>query len=423
MRRLAALIIGVALGAAACGGSGAGAQRTMTGTLAIASFNPFSGQFADFGPEQYAGCYAAVQLINRAGGVLGHSLNCLKVDSQGEPAAGELAARKMLASTPNLVAVLGPSSGEALVTVPLINRARVPMFPDAGQGAFDRSSYRYLWRMIASDDAAGYAMAIWAHKQGYRRGVALFGSDDQATVPTLLKGFEQLGGGIVINQLLGEGKASYAAEVDAVLQAKPDVIFTEVNAETGAAFLSELVKRHAPIPIVGTQVTLQPGWFEAVSKSIGPEVLAKSFVALEPYAPPQGRPWEIFNDALLASGSEVPNPGQWSTDPYTISDYDSVTIVALAMVAAGSADPAFFNPYVRTVTTRGADTVEVHSYAEGVTGLASGHPIQYVGPSGPIAFDKWQNAPGGFSVAVYDPGGTTKLIESITASAIGELSR
>jgi len=425
MRRLAMLMTGIAIAASACGGSSQATPRTMTGTVVVANFNSFSGPNADFGPEQYAGCYAAIQLINRTGGALGHSLDCIKVDSQGEQVAGEQAARSMLASTPNLVAVSGPGSNEALTTIPLIDRARIPFFPEAGQAVYDTSTYRFLWRLVPSDDAAGYAMAIWAYKQGYRRGVALFGSDvtSQANVPTLLKGFRQLGGTIVLNQSLEADKGSYAAEVDALIQARPDVIFTEIDDKTAALFLSELLKRHAPIPIVGTQPTLQPGWLDAVSKSIGPAVLAKSFVAVQPYAAPQGRAWEIFNDALLASAPAVPNPGQWSSDPYTSVTYDEVTIVALAIVAAGTPDPAFFNPYVRTVTTRGANTVEVHSYAEGLAALTSGHPIQYVGPSGPMAFDKWQNAPGGFSVAVYDPSGSTKLIEAIAATAIGELSR
>jgi len=425
MRRLAMLMTGIAIIASACGGSGQATPRTMTGTVVVANFNSFSGPNADFGPEQYAGCYAAIQLINRAGGALGHSLDCTKVDSLGEQVAGELAARSMLASTPNLVAVTGPGSNEALTTIPLIDRARIPFFPEAGQAVYDTSTYRFLWRLVPPDDAAGYAMAIWAYKQGYRKGVALFGNDvtSQANVPTLLKGFRQLGGTIVLNQSLQADKGSYAAEVDALIQARPDVIFTEIDDKTAALFFSELLKRHAPIPIVGTQPTLQPAWLDAVSQSIGPAVLAKSFVAVQPYAAPQGRAWEIFNDALLASTPAVPNPGQWSSDPYTSVTYDEVTIVALAMVAAGTADPAFFNPYVRTVTTRGANTVEVHSYAEGLTALTSGHPIQYVGPAGPMAFDKWQNAPGGFSVAVYDPSGSTKLIEAISASAIGELSK
>lgn len=424
MRWLATLMAGVALAASACGGSGPAAARTITGTLTIANLQPFSGADADFGTLMYAGCYAAVQLINRAGGALGHYLDCVKVDTQSEAESSELA-RTMLASTPNLVAVLGPGSNEAPSTVPLINRARVPMFTDAGQATFDRSNYAYLWRMTPADDAAGYAMAIWAHKQGYRRGAAVFGSDasSQANVPTLLKGFRQLGGSIVVNQSLEMGKPSYAAEVEAVIQANPDVIFTEVDGNTAAIFFSELLKRHAQIPIIGTNVTLEPGWLDAVSRSIGPAIFAKTFVAVQPYAAPQGRAWEIFNDALLTSSSEIPNPGQWSDNPYVMSDFDAVTIAALAMVAAGTVDPAVFNPYVKNVTAGGANTVVVHSYAEGLFALRTGHAIQYVGPSGPMAFDRWQNAAVGFSLAVYDPSGHTTLIDSIAASAIGALSR
>jgi len=418
------LMFGVALAASACGGNSAGAPRTMTGTLTIANLQPFSGADADFGTLMYAGCYAAVQLINRAGGALGHSLDCVKVDTKSEAESGELA-RTMLASTPNLVAVLGPGSNEAPSTVPLINRARVPMFTDAGQAIFDRSSYAYLWRMTPSDDAAGYAMAIWAHKQGYGRGAAVFASDasSQANVPTLLKGFRQLGGSMVVSQSLEMGKASYAAEVEAVVQANPDVIFTEVDGKTAAIFFSELLKRHAQIPIIGTNVTLEPGWLDAVSRSIGPAIFAKSFVAVQPYAAPQGRAWEIFNDALLATSPEIPNPGQWSGNPYVMSDFDAVTIVALAMVAAGTVDPAIFNPYVKSVTSGGANTVVVHSYAEGLSALRTGHKIQYIGPSGPMAFDQWQNAAIGFSLATYDLSGQTTLIDSIAASAIGALSR
>lgn len=423
MRRLAALMIGVALAASACGGSSAGAPRTITGTISIANLQPFSGADADFGTLMYAGCYAAVQPINRAGGALGHSLDCVKVDTRSEAESGELA-RRMLASTPNLVAVLGPGSNEAPSTVPLINRARVPMFTDAGQAEFDRSSYAYLWRMTPADDAAGYAMAIWAHKQGYRRGAAVFGADvsSQANVPTLVKGFHQLGGSMVVDQSLVMGKVSYAAEVDAVVQASPDVIFTELDSKTAAMFFSELLKRHAPIPIIGTNVTLEPAWLAAVSESIGPAIFAKSFVAVQPYAAPQGRAWEIFNDALLTSSPEIANPGQWSSNPYVMSDFDAVTIAALAMVAAGTVDPVIFNRYVKNVTTGGANTVVVHSYAQGLSALSTGHAIQYVGPSGPMAFDRWQNAPVGFSLAAYDPSGQTTLIGSITADAVGQLS-
>jgi len=423
MRRLAMLMTGIAIVASACGGSSQGTPRTMTGPLVIAAFNPFSGSEASFGPEEFAGCYVAVQLINRTGGVLGHPLQCLTVDTQSDPVAGERALKNMLASTPNLVAILGPSSDESVPTVPLINAARIPMFADAGLAIYDRTSYQYFWRLTAADDAGGYAMAIWAYQQGYRRGATLFGNDtDQANVPTLLKGFKRLGGTIVINEPMVEDKTSYAAEVDAVIRAQPDVIFTEIDPRTAAVFLAELLKRQPGIPIIGTQTAIQPDWLQAVTKAIGVETLAKSFVAVQPYAAPQGRPWETFNDALLLAGSDVPDPGQWSSDPYTIANYDAVTITALAMVEAGTTDPAFFNRFIRSVTDAGVNNVVVHSYDEGVQVLAAGHTIQYVGPSGPIAFDQWHNVAGGFSVASYDPSGETKLMGAVDAAAVAKLA-
>ena len=423
MRRLAALMIGVALAAGACGGSAAGAPRTMTGALTIAMLQPFSGPDANFGPEESAGCYPAIQLINRAGGVLGHPLECLNVDTQSDAVVGERALRNLLASTPNLVAILGPSSDESVPTVPLIDAAHIPMFLDAGQAIYDRTSHQYLWRLTASDDATGYAMAIWAYRQGYRRGATLFGNDtDQANVPTLLKGFRQLGGTIVINEPYLEGKTSYAAEVDAVIQARPDVIFSEIDAQTAGVFFSELVKRQPALPIVGTQAIAQPDWLHAVSKSVGPDVLAKFFAAVQPYAAPQGRPWEIFNEALLAAGSNVPNPGQWSSDPYAMANYDAVTIAALAMVEAGTTDPRFYNPFIKSVTDGGTNDVVVHSYEEGIKVLAAGDAIQYVGPSGPIVFDRWHNVAGGYSIVSYDPSGETKLIGAVDATAVGKLS-
>jgi ABC-type branched-subunit amino acid transport system substrate-binding protein len=421
VRRLAAMMIGVALLASACGGNGAAAPRTMTGTLVVASLNPYSGPDAGFGPEAAAGCYPAVALINKSGGVLGHRLECLNVDTQGTPVGGESALRNLLASVPNLVTILGPSSDESVATVPLIDAARIPMFLDAGQGIYDQTGYQYLWRPTPSDDAIGYAMAIWAYKQGYRRGATIFGNDtEQANVPTLLKGFQRLGGNIVINQPMVKGKASYAAEVDAMIQARPDVIFTEIDPATAAVFLSELVARHSPLPIVGTQVTAQPDWLLAVSHAIGAQTLAGSFAGVQPYAPPQGRPWEIFNEALLAASGDVPNPGQWSSDPYAIANYDAVNIAALAMVEAKTTDPAFFNRYIKSVTDAGTNTVVVHSFEEGTRALSGGHLIQYVGPSG-IVFDQWHNVAGGFSVVSYDPSGETKLIGAIDAATVGKL--
>ena len=53
---------------ASCGNTPQGATpRVYKGNLTFASFNPFTGPDASFGPEMVAGCVPAVRLINDSG--------------------------------------------------------------------------------------------------------------------------------------------------------------------------------------------------------------------------------------------------------------------------------------------------------------------------------------------------------------------
>src|SRR6266550_69957 len=222
------LAVAAVLALAACGSTPPSATpKTYTGTLTFASFNPFTGPDASFGPEMAAGCIPAAHLINQAGG--------------------------------------------ALATVPIINRAQIPMFGDTGQAAFDKSTYDYFWRLTPPDDAAGIAMAIYAYRKGYRKGAAVFGNDlsSQGNVPNLLAAFSKLGGKIVLNQSIALDKGSYRSEVQALVAANPDVIFTEASPQTNAAYFSQLQQLHGMIPVIGTQPTVQPPWIKAVGGAIG----------------------------------------------------------------------------------------------------------------------------------------------------------
>jgi ABC-type branched-subunit amino acid transport system substrate-binding protein len=409
---------------AACGSTTAGATpKTYTGALTFASFNPFTGPDASFGPEMAAGCIPAANLINQAGGILGHQTQCIAVDTRGDPADAVPAAQQMIATNPNLVGMNGPSSDEALATVPIIDRAHILMFADSGQAAFDRSNYKYFYRLTPPDDAAGVAMAVYAFKKGYRRGAAVFGSDlsSQGNVPNLLSAFRKLGGTIVANQTLTLDQSSYRTEVTALVAANPDVIFTEADPQTDAAYLSQLQQLHGLIPVVGTQPTVQPPWAAAVGGAIGKANLAKYFAGAQPYSTSQGPAWMVYNTALLASGSTVPKPEQWSQDPYTETDYDAIVLMALAMLEAKTPDPAFFNAFIPAVVGNAPGATEVHSYKEGMDAIAAGHKINYVGAGGPISFDQYRNSTGAFELVGYAPDGSNPHLDVVTASEIAKL--
>jgi ABC-type branched-subunit amino acid transport system substrate-binding protein len=383
-------------------------------TIVIGNFNPFSGADASFGPEMVAGCQPAVRLINNGGGVLGHKFSCVEFDTRGDPADAVPAANKMIATNSSLGGILGPSADEALATVPILDQAKVPMFVDTGQAFFDKSSYKYFWRITPADDVKGYALALWAKKAG--------DAGSQSDVPTLLKAWKKLGGKMVDNVKLALDQSSYRTEIEQMLATKPQVIFTEIDPQTAGTFLSELQQLKGLIPVLGTEITLQSPWLKAVTGAIGKSAMTKYVTGMQPYAPTAGASWTTFDKALLASKSQVPQPSQWASDPYTMTYYDGVTIMALAMLSAKSTDRGTYNKSIMAVTEPGAGKTVVTSFAQGKAALAKGERIQYVGAGGPIAFNKSHNSSGAFEAAVQ-ANGNVKIVGEVTANQIAALTK
>ena len=419
---LVAVAAVLAVSAAACSSAPSGAVKNTT--LTVAAFNPFTGPDASFGPEMMAGCLTAAAEVNAAGGVLSNKVACSSVDTRGDPADAVTAAAKMLATTPHLLGVLGPSGDEADSTAPLINAAKIPMFADTGQASFDRTTLPYFWRMTPADDVQGAAMALYAKQKGYLRGAAVFGNDigSQGSVPTLLKAYSALGGQIVLNQKIALNQASYQPEVEQLIAAKPQVIFTEASPQANATYFEELQQLSHLIPVIGSDATLsQTAWLSAMTAAIGKPALSKYFTGATPYAAASGPAWQVYNKYVLATAGVTKPASQWTDDPYSMVDYDGLMVMALAATAAKSTNPAVWNAYIPKVTTASATAMVVHSYAAGIAALKAGKTIDYVGATGIIVWNKWHNSTGEFEVQGYQPNGSTPSVGLITAADLAPL--
>ncbi len=406
--------------AAACssgaGGGTVAGHAPLTFDVAIA----FTGPDAPFGPETMAGCVPAVKLINAGGGVLGHKFRCSSTNTQGDPADAVPAIDKMLATSSGVVGVLGPSSDEASAVVPVLNAASIPMFPVTGQPSFDKSSYKYFWRTLPADDQLGYAMAAWGKLKGYAKASAFFGNSvgGQAQVPGLVSGYKRMGMLISPNLAIALDQSSYRSEIEQILGAHSQAIFTEMDPQTGATFMSELHNLTSKnIQIVGDQVILEPSWIHAVSGSIGAATLKNNCVAIQPYAPPRGPGWSAYNSALLSSRSQVKNAPQYTADPYAMDPYDGAVIMALAMLQAHSVNPSVFNSHILDITQPRTGAVIVHTFAQGKAALAAGHQVRYIGAMGPVDFNRYHNSTGGFDAVRCGINETTP-VGVITAAQV-----
>jgi ABC-type branched-subunit amino acid transport system substrate-binding protein len=423
-RALVAAAAVLAVSATAACSSSAQSGAVQHSTLTVVSFNPFTGPDGSFGPEMQAGCLAAATAVNAAGGVLSNKVACSAVDTRGDPADAVTGAAKMLATTSHLFGVLGPSSDEADSTAPLINAAKIPMFADTGEASFDQTKLQYFWRMTPADDVQGYAMALYAKQKGYLRAAAVFGNDisSQGSVPTLVKAYTALGGQMVLNEKIALNQASYQPEVEQIIAAHPQVIFTEASPQADATVLAELQQLGHLIPVIGSDATIEPQWYSAVGAAIGKPTLSKYYAGATPYAAASGPAWQAYDKALLAASASVTKPvSQWTDDPYSMVDYDGLVVMALAATAAKSTSPAVWNALIPAITGGSPGAVPVHTYAAGVAALNAHKKIHYIGASGVIDFNKWHNSSGGFQIDAYKPSGDTTLVNSITAAQLAPL--
>jgi branched-chain amino acid transport system substrate-binding protein len=392
---LASVLLG--LGLVACGSSGSSPGGTTQGsnsTLEIAVFSPFSGPNADYGFFEYAGCPPAVRLINAEGGVLGHHLACTIVDNRGDPADAVPAAAKMLATSPHLVGIIDGDSGLLSATVPLFQKAHIPDLSCGGDIQFDTSNSSYFWRTIPGDDVSGYAVAAYLKfKTKYTKVAAVFANDQaaQGNVPGLVKGARQLGLDIVVNKAIALDSTSYETEIQQVRAAHPQVLATESDPQTAGVLLGELQQSGALVPMIGTSGTLGTDYNKAAVAAIGSKAFTQNFVRLTLYAPSSGPAWQVYNQSLLASASQVQHASTYANQIYAEVPYDNVNMLALAMLAAKSTTPSVYNPFIRKITE---GTTVVHTFAQGKAALAAGKTIDYVGVEGQVHFDKYQNSAG-----------------------------
>lgn len=412
------LTVALALTMAACSSSSGGSSSAGSGTLTIGMVEAFTGPDSIDGIAAAAGCYPAARVVNESGGVLGHKIQCIPVDTRGDPTDAIPAVEKLIATTSGVVGVAGPESGTAASLVPILSKAHIPMISQNGLSLFDHNTDPYFWRNYPADDVGGVALAYWAHHLGYNRAAMFFDNSvaAQGSVPDLLRTYQRLGGKVVVNLSVPPDDTSYGSEIHRLIQAHPQVIFTESDPQTDATAFGNMTTFGAHIPIFGTNATVIPQWLKSVEKVLGNTNMAKYYRGVEPYEP-NFPGTHFFNQALLADAKQVSQPSQWLGQQYSTAPFDGLIISSLAMTEAHSTNPVVFNKDILSVTAPGKGKTVVYSYKAGVAALKAGKKIQYVGAGGPTIFNRYHNAAGEYGVYQY-VNGKLKLAGTISAAQL-----
>ena len=419
---LALAVTGVLTLAACASGGG---SSSSSGPVALVQVGAYTGDQAF--EAQFANSidFPALYVVNKAGGVLGRQVSLIQVDTRSDPADALTNMEKTLATSSGIAGVLGPDSTSAATLVPLLNNKKLPMMVAAGEAAYDRSSYSYLWRDVPPDPANGKAIALWAKQQGYTRVATVFGTDagSQGDLPGVVTGVKAVGITLADQENLTPDQPSYRSSAERLLAAKPQAIITESDGPTAATFFGELTQLGKIVPIIGTSGTPSTSYFSPLRGAIGNANFDKYFRAVVVGNPVANPAVPAFNAAVLAVQSKLAKPvSQWENNSFSESGYDAVIVLALAMDAAKSTDGSVYNTDIMQVTAPGAGKQVVYTYAAGKAALAAGHQIQYIGASGPILFNSYHNSFGSQAVEEFPANAPAVVVGTISQAAVQALN-
>jgi branched-chain amino acid transport system substrate-binding protein len=411
-----AAMIGAVLALSACG--------TSSSSVNFGQIADFTGVGAAVIAYGNASVLSSEYAINAAGGILGKKVVNVPVDTKSDPADGLVAVNRALA-TSKIVAVNGPTTDTAPIVIPILTRQHIITMCPCGNPQYDRATDPYFWRLVPPDPVGGETMALYAKQHGYTRVAAVFGSDSgsQGDLPGVLFGVKATHLQLVAKVGLTPDQTSYRTQVEQLIAAKPQVIFTESDGPTAATFFGELKQLGSQVPIYGTNATLQSPYLKAVATAIGSANLAKYYMAEANANAPTSPAVHAYNNAVTHVSGKLPKPlSQWLNNSFVEANYDGFIMIALAMQASHSTNPAVANAWIPKVTQAGPGKTLVYSYAQGVTALKAHKSIEYVGAAGPIRFDTWHNSFPDQAMQKVTPDGAPLSSTTIPASDIQHLS-
>ena len=393
---------------AANGSSGGSGGGSSSGSITFGVLAPFTGPNAQAGSDLMKGVKLAVNEVNKDGGVLGKKITLATEDTVSDPTDAVSAASKLVNSDGAQV-VIGPRTITGPAVLPDTQRAKVPEIIVGGSTELDNNQDPYFFRTTPSDSQQGYAMAAYAIQKGWKRAALAFELQPAAQTlkDPIKQAFTKHGGQIVSTVDISPGQSSYRSEIQKLYANHPDVIFTQISAQSASVFFPEVQQLEglSKVPYIGSNTFDSSDFFQAVGAKLATGPI---------YATQSVSPGDSASQHYLAEYKKAYGTTQIAN--LSNNMYDAVMISALAMQQSGVTTGPKLAKAISAVSDPPGTTVS--TFADGMKAIKAGKQINYEGAGGNVNFNKYHNVFGPFGVLQFTPSGNTKTIANIPASVL-----
>jgi ABC-type branched-subunit amino acid transport system substrate-binding protein len=385
-------------------GSGGGAS---TSPITFGVLHPFTGAYASVGEAALQGVTVAASEINANGGILGRKLEIVHADTLGDPVDAVPAAEQMIAAS-HPVGIIGPGGLEIGAIQRILDADKIPFEFEGGDTAYDNTTDPMLWRDSPSDLQEGVAMAVWALEHGEKRAAFMMSTITTAQdfIPYIEAAYKAGGGTIVANESLTPGLTSFRTEALKVSQAKPQVIFSQMEPPTAAVLTQDFKEiDNLAIPIIASDTSAAAEWIKAVT----PAVANKAVLSAE------GASATSPANAVFMKYFNQDFKGQQPLASATYS-YDATIALALAIDKAGTTVGTTYAKDIPLVTSPPGTVV--YDYKTALADLKAGMKINYDGASGDMDYNQFHNVFGPYELVRSSLTGVEQVVGTVSAAQL-----
>ena len=308
--------------------------------------SPLTGPQANYGKDNENGAQMAIDELNARHLTIGGKAVTFQLaaeDDQAEPKQGPLIAQKLVDA--KVAGVVGHfNSGVTIPASRVYNEAGIPELSVSTNVQYTHQGFKTAFRLMADDDKQGKALGEYAVKTLKLKRVAVI-DDATAYGQGLADAFEAAvkasGGQVVRHEHTNDKAVDFNALLTTIKASNPEAIFFGgYDAQAGP--MARQMK------LLGMNIKLMGGETMNSAKFIelaGPA--AEGDIASTPGAALESRPGgKAFADKYKARFHQ-------DIGLYTPYFYDGVMLIAAAMVAANSTDPAKYLPLLAKINYPG----------------------------------------------------------------------
>jgi len=321
--RAVVVLLGLGLSGPAC------AQNILIGVS-----TPVTGPAAVASEWERWGIDLAVEEINGAGGVSGRKIETIILDNKCNPSEAVNVANKLVEA--KVVAIIGSHCSSAhLAAMPIIKEAKVPMITgiasnpqitdQSGVGGND-----WAFRINPSDKAMMDALGAYLGDKKIFKTVAIVGEDTdfgRGGAAAFQAVAEKAGINIISSDFHPQNVPDYTSILTRLQQRHPDAIATFQLGGDSLNFLRNAMQMGVRIPYTG-RVELGGRNLQIIEAG-GMEGSISAWTYSHEIGAPQN---QAFVAKIKAKYNSVPYLQTWGS-------YDSMRIIAQAIVLAGDVDP------------------------------------------------------------------------------------